>query len=143
MNKRVFFILTSDGSRNRDLEKLLNSINKINNSFVLFVDQSQDYSKTEIVFSKFKFDYQLIDVGHVIPLSRARNMALDYLERNLNPSDEDVLLFSDDDCFYSDEFIDFINNEFGDDVYVFPVVDHNTSEFFTQRGVKKSKVASV
>ncbi|MDH2377311.1 MULTISPECIES: hypothetical protein [Providencia] len=133
------FILTSDGTRTTDMNKLISSIDNIKNKFIVFVNQSPIPSNYSGLFEQYTIDYHIIDICHIAPLAIVRNLALDYIENYLYPSDIDRIIYSDDDCYYSQDYCNFLNHENSNDVInVFPVVDENNN-FFTSKGVPEIK----
>ncbi|GDX07044.1 hypothetical protein [Buttiauxella sp. A111] len=137
MKSKVFVILTSDGRRVDELRKLASTIVFFDNAKVIFVNQSNEHELVEHIFNENKLSYDSIYVGEVIPLSIARNIALNHIRKECNPQPTDKILFSDDDCHYSKEFASYVNQLCIEQVTICPVVSDILFERFTPKGVKK------
>ncbi|MDT8823876.1 hypothetical protein NX014_06315 [Vibrio vulnificus] len=141
-HSKSYFILTSDGSRKTELIKLLDSVKNVRNIYFIFVNQSENAWYLSDEFDSRKIEYFTINANRVIPLSEARNLALDYLDSILMPEDFDNVIFSDDDCYYSPGYCSYLDSEKITDLHqmtipVFPVLSPDDGSYFTSKGVKK------
>ncbi|MCE7556848.1 hypothetical protein [Aliivibrio fischeri] len=124
MTCKVYSVLTSDGTRNADLKKSIDSLIQVDNVCVYFVNQCEK----NISFDSDRV--HVINVNKKIPLSVARNIALK--EIYSIAEDTDRVIFSDDDGWYPSSTLNFasVQSEY---IHVYPVYDPNKKSFFSKR----------
>jgi len=108
MNQKTnfVFIITTDGSRPIELERLIGSFAQVDNAAVFMLLQNGSALPESVRESLPQRTVILHDTRR-IPLSIARNRLLDQVdahELGFGIDSKTVVLLADDDCWYSDEF---------------------------------------
>jgi len=121
----------------------------INNFFTSITKQNKEIeidisfvNQNKLHFPGFDFkeniNFKIIEVNHIIPLSKARNIAIS----NMNLLDYDLVAFPDDDCWYDSKLLNLIFQYFKDnidyDVVCTNVIDPSNNKTYGGRpkGIK-------
>lgn len=98
----VNIVLCTTGSRIDELKKNLNSLLRQDSKIFLIIVSQGNHNAIEEILKDYPLDHLHIkDTGK--GLSRGRNLAIQYLKKG-------ILLFADDDNWYPDHSIDYVNN---------------------------------
>lgn len=125
------FLITTDGSRPAELERLLASCQKAGRAAIfLLLQKNSDLSTSAL--SLLPSRSRILRDDRIIPLSVARNRMLDELEKCQDEFFIDastVVLLTDDDCWYPESF--FENFEQFKDVGVSKALDPDSGKHFS------------
>ncbi len=107
MNK-LYLVIPSNLKNPNDFIRMAKSIDISEDIKVYFINQSDDLSVNQI-YSFHKCELLEVRTGGVIPLSAARNLALDiiYKEQNENVQNS-LIMFVDDDAWFPKEALDYL-----------------------------------
>jgi glycosyltransferase involved in cell wall biosynthesis len=95
-------------NRNKELYRFLESITKQeyhSRIEIILINQGSPLKSIQEIFDKY--NWKLIEVGKIMPLSIARNIGLDFIKGK-------IIAFPDDDCWYAPGFIDNIISKFAE-----------------------------
>lgn len=135
MSNLLSLIGTTQGGRNAELERLLDSLVGFKGKIeLIFVDQSGDL-EIKSLFEKYKESLDFVFLtSKKTSLSKARNIGLSYVKGN-------VVGFCDDDAFYNKDIIScLLSISISDNTFIsFPVVDKSKNKFYANRKFPRSK----
>ncbi len=138
MPPNFILLVTTDGSRERELDRLLRSVSQSENLLILLLLQGCEFTINHNLHHSSQL--KTIATKNRIPLSTARNIMLDYLSSLKNDGldlRKSYVLLSDDDCWYSDNFFD--NAHFNSAAHIFHVEDPENKKTFSTWNLKKRK----
>jgi len=107
---QLIIIMPSDMKNESDVRRAVASIDVSKNVILFFINQSSS-RKLEDIIQVEKCTVKELSTGHVIPLSAARNLALDIIYKNMDEySFHTVVMFVDDDAWFPEDTIDYLLN---------------------------------
>lgn len=105
---RLYFVITSSLQNQKDVIRLCKSVDICSNIHLFFVNQSKENNIQDI----YEFKYCKINefnTNGIIPLSVARNIALEYMYNTpFLLVEEAIVMFIDDDAWFPKETIDML-----------------------------------
>lgn len=106
---RFSLIVTTQGNREKEFMRFLDSLDSqiFSNYELIVIDQSENFSTTDHLLCKRHFDINHYKTGKRISLSEARNIGL-------NIAKGDIVAFPDDDCWYPNDLLLLVNQEFNE-----------------------------
>lgn len=133
---KISLIGTTQGGRDKEIERLLNSIasSTYKNLEIIFIDQTDDIIIEQLFLKHAKnIKYKLVK-SNKVPLSTARNQGLKLCSGN-------VIGFCDDDAFYAPDFFEKViqSNIKKETVLSVPVLDFQTMKSYANRVYPKTK----
>jgi hypothetical protein len=107
---QLCFIVTSTLEKIELITRFFDSLGSSNQITVIFINQSTE--EETFLLKKYEANFHLIEIksGCHIPLSTARNLALNYLYNNPIISDDTLVLFTDDDAWFPENTINYLLN---------------------------------
>ncbi|HAS8137833.1 TPA: glycosyltransferase family 2 protein [Vibrio vulnificus] len=125
------------------VEKFFSSLKiKSSSYFIDLVFVNQNGNKFHGYDFSGNISLTTIEINHIVPLSKARNIALSYVELK----EYDFIAFPDDDCWYEDylieKIVDFFENNADCDVLCTNVLDPSNNKTYGGRPVKVVKVVN-
>lgn len=112
-----FTLLVTTLNRSGEFERMIDSLLVSNLTFlkkIVIMDQSSDdiFLKNTVTLSRFPSSLEVVHKSIArTSLSNARNQALKFIQ-----SDDQIICFPDDDCWYPEDFFSQINDELGADI---------------------------
>lgn len=133
-------VVTYSDDKINVFERLLNSLKgQLENVFLVCVYQGKEsLEKHDILIRKYIGNKFTLLQSERCSLSKARNIGLDYIYKNMDVNEQDFIMFPDDDCWYEDNTFKKISSLDWDekDFYSLRVFDPYTNKEFGKR--KKS-----
>ena len=121
----ISLIVPTLGERDKEIKRLFQSLNRQTyKNFEVIVVSQDNHEKVESFFNDVNFKYQHIKINKK-GLSVARNAAIKKVRG-------DILTFSDDDCWYKEDSMKFINEFFKSNksqIAVFQHFDPDTKKY--------------
>lgn len=110
MKNKLYLIVPSNLKNKNDVIRLFKSIDIDSNISVFFINQSQDES-LENIYKCSLCSVKEYRTNGIVPLSQARNIALDDMYKNEKYNvDNAIMMFVDDDAWFPLETIHFLLN---------------------------------
>lgn len=131
IKKTVSFISTSQGGRDVEMKRLIDSIRKFSDCEFVFVDQNLNKNSfVERWIEGSLINFVHIKIDKAISLSSARNLAI---ERSTG----DLIVFCDDDAVYENDFLEKVNSLYSEDnfkdVYIYKVLEIESGKPYGNR----------
>ena len=107
MNK-LLFVIPSNMKNKEDVRRVLKSIDLSTDVSVIFINQSDEGLSLCAMYSSSLCNIHEIRTNEVIPLSKARNLALDFLYNDDKRQKPDLIMFIDDDAWFPEETVQYL-----------------------------------
>ena len=127
-NLKISFLVPTLGERETELNRLFNSlVEQENKAFEVIVVAQDNYEKTRTIFKKYNKQIEILFIeSYERGLSKARNKGLKVCRGN-------IVVLSDDDCWYPPNAVETIIKEFQKDsinVLLTQIYDLKRSELY-------------
>ncbi len=103
----LFLVIPSNMKRYSDVIRLFQSIDISNNIVVYFVNQSSEGLELQDIYEVKMCKVVEIKTGKIIPLSSARNLAIDKMLKN-ERKENALIMFIDDDAWFPQDTIEYL-----------------------------------
>lgn len=134
----ITLIVPTIGTRESELKRLVDSLNMQSyKSFEVIIVSQDNHQVVKNIMEHAEFEYIQIQ-SDLKGLSVARNKALEYVRG-------DILTFSDDDCWYEKDSLEFVEKYFTEEkaeIAVFQHFDPGTEKFPKKYPIKPEKNVS-
>lgn len=106
---RLLLVIPTDLKQPKYIQRMLSSVDISEFIDVIIVNQSENSKLSDFIQLHTAQLLKEIQTNGLIPLSKARNLALQYAYKNYNADNDEVLtMFVDDDAWFPKETIDYL-----------------------------------